>query len=170
MGITAAVARPINTTNDHIPLDQPTVLVTLSRRAVIERRLEAGWTLVVLGLSSAVLLNDEIGGRDGVAVRDVAAAVKGVPDGEVEAAVVLVGDGPRVGDVVWARSLNGVGQEAAGRLEECAALVGWQDGVASDVEIVAAEGAVGDAVCVEVANAKSFSLEARRVRGEPLVT
>lgn len=123
----------------------------------------------MLGLSSAVLLDDEVGGRDGVAVRDVAAAVNGVPDGEIEAAVVLVGDGPGVGDVVWAGSLNGV-RQVAGRLEECAAVVGWQDGVASDVEIVAAEGAVGDAVCVEVANANSLSLEARRVRGEPLVT
>lgn len=144
---------------------QLTVLDTLNSRAVQERRLKAGWTSVVLGLSGTVLLDDELVGGDGVAVRDVTAAVDGVPDGEVEAAVVLVGDGPVVGDVVYASSLSDVWQVAGtGPLEEFTAVVGWQGGVAGDSEIVAAHAAVGDAVCVELANAKIVSLEARCVR------
>jgi hypothetical protein len=123
----------------------------------------------VLRLRSAVLLNDELGRRYGVAVRDVAAAVKAVPDGEVEAAVVLVGDGPRIGDVVWAGSFNSVGQ-AWSTLEECVAVAGWQDGVAGDAEIVATHAAVWDAVCVELANAERFSLDAGRVSVKSLVT
>ncbi|KFY29508.1 hypothetical protein V493_02327 [Pseudogymnoascus sp. VKM F-4281 (FW-2241)] len=141
----------------------------LSSWAVKERRLKASRTLVVLRLRSAVLLNDELGRWYGVAVRDVAAAVNGVPNGEVEAAVVLVGDGPRIGAVVWAGSLNSV-RQAGSTQEKCVAVTGWQDGVADDAEIVAAHGAVGDAVCAELANAKSFPLKARRVSVESLVT
>lgn len=125
----------------------------------------------MLGLSGTVLLDDELVGGDGVAVRDVAAAVEGVPDGEVEAAVVLVGDGPVVGDVVYASTLSDVWQVAGTEpLEKFTAVVGWQGGVASDSEIVATHAAVWDAVCVELANAKAFSLEALCVRMEPLVT
>lgn len=123
----------------------------------------------MLRLRSAVLLNNKLSRRYGVAVRDVAAAVKAVPDSEVEAAVVLVGDGPRVGEVVWAGSFNSVGQ-VRGTLEKCVAVAGWQDGVAGDAEIVAAHAAVGDAVRVELANGERFSLEARGVSMESLVT
>lgn len=78
----------------------------------------------MLRLRSAVLLDNKLSCRDGVAVRDVAAAVKAVPDGEVETAVVLVGDGPRIGDVVGAGTFNNVGQVGS-TLEECVAVVGW---------------------------------------------
>jgi hypothetical protein len=123
----------------------------------------------VLRLRSAVLLNDELRRRYRVAVRNVTAAVERVPDSEVEAAVILVGDGPRIGDVVWAGSFNSVGQVGS-TLEECVTVARWQDRVASDVEIVAAHAAMGDAVCVELANAKRLSLEARHVSVESLLT
>jgi hypothetical protein len=131
---------------------------------------EVAGTSVVLDVGSAGVLAGDLAGVDRVAVGDVAARVEGVPDGKVEATLLGLGDGPRVGDVVAARAVLDLG-EVVRALEEGTAVRGGQDGVADDLEGVAggdalacarpsrfqgvllpALGAVGDAVTSEIVN------------------
>lgn len=64
----------------------------------------------MLSAHRTVVLCSDLAGGDGVAVGDVGARVKGVPDGEVDAAIWSLGRRPRVSRVV-ALALRDLGQD-----------------------------------------------------------
>lgn len=104
-------------------------------KAVTDGSGEVGRASVVLSRDGAVVLGDDVAGRDGVAVSDVAAGVEGVPDGEVQATVGSLGSGPCEGYVAWAVPFCDVGKDV-GTLEESTAVVYGEVGLSGDGKVV----------------------------------